>query len=253
MNIFAYDFGYDGPWSYGHLIAAVIFAVMLGVSFWRNWPLWTKVLVDLLLAWSIAGYVILQLVLRINLPLELPTDNFLTAGTGQVLDAGAGSGRSSLMVLQGRPQSRVIALDLYAGYFGIQDNTPDRLYANARLAGVADRLEAKVGDMREIPLADETLDAAVSAYAIDHLEIEGIKKSFAEIRRVLRPDGEFLLMVINNDVWIRIAYPFFLHHGYFGPRTNIERWRNLLTDAGFEVLEQGTQPATLYFLVRKGT
>jgi hypothetical protein len=58
-------------------------------------------------------------------------------------------------------------------------------------------------------------------------------------------------MVINPDIWIRIAYPFFLHHGYFGARTDHQRWRSHLMDAGFEIVEQGTVPGTLYLLVRK--
>ena len=71
-----------------------------------------------------------------NLPLELPTERFPRGtGRGTVLDAGAGSGRSSLMVLLERPESRVLALDLYEGYFGIDDNNPDRLLANAAKAG----------------------------------------------------------------------------------------------------------------------
>ena len=55
---------------------------------------------------SLVGLAIVQLVVRMNLPLELPTDQFLAKGTGTVLDAGAGSGRSSLMVLLARPESR---------------------------------------------------------------------------------------------------------------------------------------------------
>lgn len=253
MNIFNYDFGYDGIWNYGHLAAAAIF-ILIGVLAWHfKWSNWIKGGALVLFLWAITGFLILQFAVRINLPLELPTGRFLAGDTGLVLDAGAGSGRSTLMVLLARPRSRVIALDLYDGYYGITDNTPERLLDNARRAGVADRVEAEAGDMRSLPLADNSLDGAVSAFAIDHLNNEGIEKSLAEIRRVLRPGGEFLLMVINNDVWIRIAFPFLMHHGYFGPKTNIERWSNYLTGAGLEIIEQGTRPTTLFFLTRKNS
>ena len=53
-----------------------------------------------------------------------------------------------------------------------------------------------------------------------------------EIRRVLRPDGEFLLMVVKPDAWIRFAYPMFAEHGYFGA-DHSARWRGHLEDAGF--------------------
>jgi len=42
----------------------------------------------------------------------------------------------------------------------------------------------------------------VSAAAIDHLNREGVERTLAEVSRVLRPDGQFLLMVVNPDVWV---------------------------------------------------
>ena len=253
MNPFEYDFGYGWAWNYGHLVAVVSFGV-LAVLAWRlRWPRWMGAISVALALWGVTGFLIVQLAIRINLPLQLPTDQFLAEGSGQVLDAGAGSGRSSLMVLLARPDSRVLALDLYDGYYGIPDNRPERLFANAARAGVEDRIEAKVGDMRAMPLGNDSLDAAVSAYAIDHLSREGVQRSLAEIQRVLRPNGQFLLMVINPDIWIRMAYPFFVHHGYFGGRTDHQRWRSRLTNAGFEIVEQGTTPGTLYLLARKRT
>ena len=102
--------------------------------------------------------------------------------------------------------------------------------------------------MRAMPFGDDSLDAAVSAYAIDHLSREDVPRSLAEIQRVLRPNGQFLLMVINPDIWIRIAYPFVV---IFGVRSDHQRWRSHLTNAGFEIVEQGTTPGTLYLLAQK--
>ena len=251
MNPFAYEFGYGWAWNYGHLIAVVVFGALAVLAWKLSWPRWVGALSIALALWGIVGLLIVQTVIRMNLPLELPTEQFLAQGSGEVLDAGAGSGRSSLMVLLARPEARVLALDLYEGYFGIPDNKPERLFANAARAGVEDRIQVQVGDVREMPLADDSLDAAVSAYMIDHLSREGVVHSLAEIQRVLRPNGQFLLMVINPDIWIRIAYPFFVHHGYFGSSADHQRWRSHLTNAGFEIVEQGTTPGTLYLLARK--
>jgi ubiquinone/menaquinone biosynthesis C-methylase UbiE len=154
-------------------------------------------------------------------------------------------------VLLARPQAEVVAVDLYEGYFGIADNTPQRLLENAARAGVEDRVEPQVGDLRDLPLDDDSFDAAVSAFVIDHLDRDGVERSLAEIERVLRPEGDFLLMVVNPDPWIRVAYPFFVHHGYFGGRTDHERWRVRLEEAGLGVVEMGTTPGTLYVLARK--
>ena len=216
-----------------------------------EWSRWVAVVAVLGMAWGVAGLLIVQYVLRLNLPMSLPTDSFLAEGRGTVLDGGAGSGRSSLMVLLDRPEAKVVALDLYEGYFGITDNGPERLMENARRAGVADRLRAEIGDLREMPFADASLDGAVSAFVIDHIGGDGRERAFLEIHRVLRPDAQFLLMVINPDGWIRAAWPFFMHHGYWGSRRGHERWRNEVTAAGFEVEELDTIPGGLYVLARK--
>jgi SAM-dependent methyltransferase len=233
----------------------VLFALLTLTGVRRRWSVWALVLPAALAAWALAGSVIAHHVIRINRPIELPTDRFLQSGAGRVLDAGAGSGRSTVMVLRARPRATVTALDIYSGYFGIAGNTPERLRMNATRAGGAGRVAVQVGDMRGMPFADASFDAVVSAFAIDHLGPDGVAKTFAEIARVLEPGGEFLLMVINADLWVRVAYPSLHGHGYFGAPRDPEGWRGLwhrgLDQAGFEVVEQGTRPATLYFRSRK--
>jgi len=247
MDLLRYDFGYAWPWTWGHLIGAVLFVMLaLGLRAARR-PLWSLACVALAV-WAVAGAAIVNGVLRFSLPVPLPTEQFLASGQGRVLDLGAGSGRSTLMVLLARPAARVTALDIFGAEYGISGNTPDRLRANARAAGAEDRLDVRVGDMREMPFEAQSFDGVVSVAAIDHLDREGVRRTFAEVARVLEPGGDFLLMVINQDGWIRAAFPFLAHHGYFGGRANPDRWRDALTTAGFDVVEMGTQPGTLYLL-----
>ena len=66
-------------------------------------------------------------------------------------------------LLLARPRVTVTAVDIYKGFYGIEDNTPERLMRNARIAGVADRAEAKVGDARDLPLAHGRRTTASSA------------------------------------------------------------------------------------------
>ncbi|HEY6617328.1 MAG TPA: hypothetical protein VIZ32_22530, partial [Vicinamibacterales bacterium] len=87
----------------------------------------------------------------------------------------------------------------------------------------------------------------------DHLNRDGVERTLAEVTRVLRPEGQFLLMVVNPDIWTRIAMPFLHGHGYFGGPAHPERWRSQLSAAGLEVVEEGTQPASLYFLTQKAS
>jgi SAM-dependent methyltransferase len=245
-----YDFGYSLVWAYGHLIPLALFSVLTALALWRRWHRLIVLLLGTAAVWALAGFLIVQVVFEPNQPLTLPTEAFLPGGRGEVIDLGAGSGRSTLMVLLGRPQTRVTALDIYEGYFGIDENTPERIRANARAAGAESRLTVQVGDMREVPLPDDSFDGAVSAFAIDHLSREGINRALAETHRVLRPGGEFLLMVLNVDAWVKIAYPVPHGHGYFSAAPPAEFWRGVLEQAGFEVREVGTRPATLYLLAK---
>ncbi len=248
-DFFKYDFGYAWPWSYGHLVAAIVFVLVAALARKLAWPRWIAVVSMIGAAWAAVAFVTFDAAL--SRPAVLPTPRFLQSGAGRVLDGGAGSGRSTLMVLLSRPRATVVALDLFREGYGIAGNAPDRLRANARAAGVEDRLEIRPGDLRQMPFAPDSFDAAVSAFAIDHLGRKGAQQAIGEMARVLRPNGQFLLMVIQRDGWVQFAYPLINMHMYYGSRGAADTWRSWLASAGFEVVEQGTQPATLYFLAEK--
>lgn len=244
----AYEFGYSWYIAYG-LVGPLALAGALGaLALWRGWPRWLPVLTGLVVLWAVAGLFLINIVFGINRPMDLPTARFLASGSGRVLDAGAGSGRAAVGVLLARPTATVTGLDIYQGYWGIDDNTPERFMSNARIAGAADRAEARTGDMRDMPFEEATFDAVVSAYAIDHLRRDGRVRAVSEVARVLKPRGDFLLLIINVDWLTRLVSPHALAHH---PRQDPARWRALLEQSGFVVEEQGTRPATLYFLARK--
>ncbi len=200
-----YDFGYSWPWAYGHLVAAGILVGIGVLALLLDWRKWTVAASGVATLWAFAAFVTFDSVL--HRPAELPTPRFLESGRGRVLDGGAGSGRATVMVLLSRPQASVVALDLFDEGYGIDGNGPDRLRANARAAGAANRLQIKKGDLRELPFEAGSFDAAVSSFAIDHLGKNGAQQSIAEMARVLRPGGQFLLMVLNTDAYVKFAYP----------------------------------------------
>lgn len=246
------NFGY--PWflTYGHLTITAV-----AVSFWlvgcaRKWRKAPMVLIGAVTIWSAAAFLVDRFALDVNGRLPLPTERFLASGAGRVLDMGAGTGRSTLMVLEARPQSTVVALDLfgesYQQHFGPGQSGQERLLSNLRAAGLEHRAAIQTGDMRKLPFEAATFDGVVSTYAIDHLGSDGVTASLSEASRVLKPGGEFLMMVITKDAWLRFSFgPLLLHHGTRSPA----RWTGLLQDAGFQIVEQGTRPGTLYFLARK--
>jgi SAM-dependent methyltransferase len=249
---FVFDFGY--PWSitWIHVIplALGLAAVALGVR--RGWRRWVVGLWGIVGIWGIVGLILINTMMGgLNAPQRLPSDQFMASGRGRVLDVGAGSGRALIGLLLARPKATGTALDIYTGFFGITDNTPERMMRNARIAGVANRADTVTADATKMPLADASYDAAISSYAIDHMGRKGTPKAIQEVARVLKPNGEFLLEIVNPDIWTKVMMPI----PHFGLNAHYKpdpaRWRAMLKVAGFQVIEEGTGPATLYWLARK--
>jgi ubiquinone/menaquinone biosynthesis C-methylase UbiE len=249
------NFGY--PWflSHGHLLITAIALTLWFLGRGLKWRQTPMVVIGVVLVWSVAAFLEDRFVLNLNGRASMPTEKFLASGAGRVLDMGAGTGRSSLMVLEARPQTTLVALDLfgesYKQHFGAEQSGQERLLSNLRIAGVDKRATIQVGDMRQIPFEAATFDSIVSAYAIDHLNRAGVTASLSEASRVLKPGGEFLMMVIANDAWVMFGYGPLMMHGMHGGLRTPEDWTTYLQAAGFQMVEQGTRPATLYFLARK--
>ena len=154
------------------------------------------------------------------------------------------------MVLKARPQATLVASDLFGDsfsqHFGPGERPQDRLLANLKAAGVDGRATIETADMLKLPFPDQSFDALVSAYAMDHLGRKNSPTALAEARRVLKPGGDFLLILIANDWWAKFAFgPMLSHGGTYGAAW----WRAAATAAGFDVREEGTQPVTTFFLL----
>ena len=244
MNVI--DFGY--PWwlSYGHLVLAL---VLVGLLFLVRGRI-SRVLLAVLVIWSLVSFVVLRFVIDINGRASMPTQAFIESG--RVLDLGAGTGRSSVMVLEARPKVTLVALDLFgesfAGHFGKTESGEQKLLANLKAAGVEGRASVVKHDMRELPFEAGEFEGVVSAYAVDHLGRVGINKTLREAARVLKPGGEFLLILIGKDFWLQFTFGPLLAHS--GARDG-QWWRARMEEAGFQVTEQGMKPATLYLVGKK--
>ncbi len=253
--LFAYasiDYGY--PWwlSYGHLPILAGALALFCAGYWRKWHVLLMCCIGAVALWSGAALLADRFVININGRPELPTEHFLESGTGRVLDVGAGTGRSSIMVLQARPHVTLVASDLFGEsfdqHFGRNGSPQERLLANLKAAGVDQRATIATADMLKLPFNSGEFDAVVSAYAMDHADRAGSDQAINEAARVLKPGGEFLLMVVGKEPWAEFAFgPLLAHSGARGT----DWWVEHVRGAGFEVLEQGTRPFTFYVLARR--
>ena len=69
----------------------------------------------------------------------------------KVLDIGCGTGAQTLVLARELPHAEVVAVDVYRGFLGT-------LERRARDQGLSDRIEARVGDMRELDVATGSQD-----------------------------------------------------------------------------------------------
>jgi ubiquinone/menaquinone biosynthesis C-methylase UbiE len=103
---------------------------------------------------------------------------------GNALDLGCGPGHITIRLAQSAPELKVWALDLAPDMLAI-------VREKAKQAALSKRVRTCLGDMCELPFPDETFDLVVSQFALHHLPEP--ERGLAEIRRVLKPNGAFII------------------------------------------------------------
>ena len=110
-----------------------------------------------------------------------------------VVDIGCGTG---LLALAFAPRvRRVWALDVSPGM--VAD-----IGRRAEDAGI-DNIIPLCADARVLPLPDDSIDIAVSSYALHHVDAEGKHESLDEAYRVLRPGGRLIIVDMMFSVSLR--------------------------------------------------
>jgi len=106
----------------------------------------------------------------------------------RVLDIGCGTGAVALLAKAAQPEALVVGLD------------PDfAALARARNKSRRKRLDVQwdVGSAAELPYPDDSVDRVFSAFMLHHLPGEQ-EPALAEVRRVLRADGELHLVDVGG-------------------------------------------------------
>lgn len=115
-------------------------------------------------------------------------------GDETVLDVGCGHGLLLIAAAKKLPRGRAIGIDLWS-QVDQGNNSRQATLENARLEGVADRVEVRDGDMRKLPFPDASIDAVIANLAIHNISgREGRRQAITEIARVLKPGGQVALM-----------------------------------------------------------
>ena len=109
-----------------------------------------------------------------------------------VLDLGAGTGRMTAQLKRRYRRSLVIALDL----------APGMLHEARRHQQWLRRFERVCGDAMRLPFADASVDVVISSLMLQWCDPPDA--AFAEIRRVLKPDGFVAFTTLGPDTLVEL-------------------------------------------------
>lgn len=124
----------------------------------------------------------------------------LLAWTGRerVLDVGCGRGLLLVGAAKRLTTGSAAGIDLWQKE-DLSGNRPEATLENARLEGVAERVEVHTADMRKLPFPDASFDTVLSMNAIHNIySASGRAAALAEIARVLKPGGVVLIVDIRH-------------------------------------------------------
>ena len=196
------DYGIDGPPVVRGLAIFGVVALSIGFAAFRfiSEPRWLALVIGY---WGVFAGAILLLqpmlmiwsskVGKLRMRKTL-IDSLNLKGYETVLDVGCGRGLLLNEAARRLTSGKAIGVDLWQSE-DQSGNRPEATLENARAESVADRVEVKTGDMRDLPFPDESIDAVISSMAIHNVrEKEGRAQAIREINRVLRPGGQISLL-----------------------------------------------------------
>ncbi|MDD5307042.1 MAG: class I SAM-dependent methyltransferase [Deltaproteobacteria bacterium] len=228
-----YDFGWSQVAMNGHWLAAVtLWTVAFGLQLqWPGlWPAWFAM--ALIGVNCFIGGLLLRTSKRTDFA-SLPLVDLLRSDKDLVLDAGCGGGRTTLALSKVLGGGRIVAVDRFDAYY-IDGGGRALLERNLRIAGLTERVQIEQGDLTALPFPEAHFDSAVSAHVIDHLK-QHKRTGLAEIFRVLKPGGRFLMVV-----WVPGLATFSLANVFCFLLTSKAGWRKLAREVGFEIRDEGT-------------
>lgn len=148
-----------------------------------------------------------------------------------VADLGAGPGFFTIPLAERvGPAGRVYAVDV----------SPEMIRV-LRERGLPPQVHAAVSEENGFPIADGIVDVALLAFVLH--ELSNPAAFLADVKRILAPGGRFVVLE-----WIpkteELGPP--LHE-----RLSVEASTRILSEGGFDVVEQGDANASNYFLVAR--
>jgi ubiquinone/menaquinone biosynthesis C-methylase UbiE len=147
-----------------------------------------------------------------------------------VVDAGCGTGRQLLDLLE--RSARVVGVDHSEASLDI---ARERVRVDLR-----GRLQLLAGDVRSLPLENETADRVLCSEVIQHVPgNEGRRQALKELHRILRPGGILVITAYRWHGHIRRTKDGFFENGLYRYAFTAREFGALMRSAGFEEVRIG--------------
>ena len=242
----AYDFGWGMAWRWGFLIGSILCLVIAVGIFAVNSGLFLLSGMFFLIALQLfMGHLALRFIYRMDSELVLPYVNLLSSDRDLILDAGCGSGRTSIAVGKIMKNGKIIAVDRFDADY-IEEGGKKLLERNLKIANIRDRVDIQTRDITDLKFEEGTFDAAVSSYMFDHLGDEKLK-GLREINRVLKKGGKFLLIVVIPNYFTYMLFSVISRLSLI----SVREWKKLFREANFKCISEGDINGGHYFLLEK--
>jgi arsenite methyltransferase len=119
-------------------------------------------------------------------------------GDERVLDVGCGRGLFLIGAARRLATGRAVGIDIWQAE-DLSGNEPGAALNNARIEGVADRVEVRTADARKLPFGDASFDVVLSSAALHNIYNASERQTAVrEIARVLKVGGRVLIVDVRH-------------------------------------------------------
>lgn len=163
----------------------------------------------------------------------------------RVLDLACGTGTLTVWIKNAAPQAEVVGID-----------GDPKILKIAREKARAGNFEVRFdeGMSFDLPYADETFDRVVSSLFFHHLTRENKLKTLIEVKRVLKPKGEFYVADWGLPANLLMKFSSRLIGLLDGLDTTADNFKGLLPalmrEAGFKQIEETNRYNTFFGTIR---